>query len=247
MGVAQTCLKQRNSAPQIEYKVPTILRRKQIVKHPHKQNILIPPLSQLGEYHESLEQLELALQENNINLSIHKTATFNSSSANRQSISINPSLNLSLNTTIPNMIQPQINQNLSIQEQPQPQHKNEQIVQRRQTYKDSQFKIRAEVQCDKNSSYARSLSSNSRAQKAQNANNEESSISLKRDSETNTKKSILKNKQQIITNQLKRGISLRQQQQIINEDTQSQRTSKSQKRVKFDPKIFRPKNTHFFQ
>ncbi|CAD8048060.1 unnamed protein product [Paramecium primaurelia] len=245
MGVVQSCIKQRNSAPQIEYNVPTILKRKQIGKHPHKQNILIPPLSQLGEYHESLEQLELALQENNINFSIHKTATFNSSSANRQSISINPSLNLSLNTTIPNMLQPQINQNLQFQEQPQ--NKDEQINQKKQTYKDSQFKIRAEIQIDKKDSYARSLSSNSRAQKAQNPNNDESSISLKRDSETNTKKSILKNKKQIITNQLNRGVSLRQQQQVINDDTQSQRTSKSQKRVKFDPKIFRPKNTHFFQ
>ncbi|CAD8059535.1 unnamed protein product [Paramecium sonneborni] len=242
MGVVQTCIKQRNSAPQIEYNVPTIIKRKYVGKHPHKQNILIPPLSQLGEFHESLEQLELALQENNINLSIHKTATFNSSSANRQSISIDPSLNLSLNTTIPNTFQPQIKQNLSLQ-QPQNQ-KDEEPIQKKQTFKDSQFKMRAEAQGE---NYARSLSSNSRAQRAQIPNNDESSVSLQKDSETNTKKSILKNKQQFINNKLKRGISLRQQQQVINDDTQSQRTSKSQKRVKFDPKIFRPKNTHFFQ
>ncbi|CAD8056621.1 unnamed protein product [Paramecium sonneborni] len=246
MGVVQTCIKQRNSAPQIEYNVPTIIKRKYIGKHPHKQNILIPPLSQLGEYHESLEQLELALQENNINFSIHKTATFNSSSVNRQSIQMNPNLNLSLNTTIPNTFQPQINQNLSFQEPPK--QRDDEAIQKKQTLKNSQFKMRAEGQGDKKENYVRSLSSNSKAKRAQTPNNDESSISLQqRDSETNTKKSILKNKQQFITNQLKRGVSLRQQQQAINDDTQSQRTSKSQKRVKFDPKIFRPKNTHFFQ
>ncbi|CAD8144575.1 unnamed protein product [Paramecium pentaurelia] len=242
MGVVQTCIKQKNSDHQIEYNIPTILKRKQIIKHPHKQNTLIPPLSQLGEYHESLEQLELALQENNINLSINKTATFNSSSANRQSISFNPSLKLSLNSTIQN---PQINHNLQYQESLK--QRDEEVMQKKQTYKDSQFKMCADKKAEKKKPYARSISSNSIAQRAQNTNNDDQSMSLQRDSETNTKKSILKNKQQIITNQLKRGVSLRQQQQAINDDTQSQRTSKSQKRVKFDPKIFRPKNTHFFQ
>ncbi|CAD8139894.1 unnamed protein product [Paramecium pentaurelia] len=245
MGVTQTCMKERNSTPQIEYSVPMIFKRKPQGKKPHKQNILIPPLQYLGENEESLEQLEFTLQETNINFSIHKTATFNSSSANRQSIKINPSLNLSLNTTTPNSVQQQMLPNSSFQESNQ--NNEEPIIQGKQQHKESLFKMRSEAQNDRRENFARSLSNNSRAQRAQNFN-DESSISQRKDSETNTKKSILKNKSPPITNQLKRGISLKQQQLPINfDDTQSQKTSKSQKRVKFDPKIFRPKNTHFLQ
>ncbi|CAD8061440.1 unnamed protein product [Paramecium sonneborni] len=246
MGVTQTCIKEKNSTPQIEQAVPMILKRKPLGKKPRKQNILIPPLKYLGENEESLEQLELTLQETNINFSIHKTATFNSSSANRQSLKINQSLNLSLNTTTPNSIQQQqMIPNTSFQETNQ--DNQEQIVQGKQQYKESQFKMRSDALNNKRENFGRSLSSNSKAQRAQNFN-DESSISQRKDSEANTKKSILKNKQPVIANQLKRGISLKQQQLPINfDDTQSQKTSKSQKRVKFDPKIFRPKNTHFLQ
>ncbi|CAD8139077.1 unnamed protein product [Paramecium octaurelia] len=245
MGVTQTCIKEKHSTSQIEYSVPMIFRRKPQGKKPHKQNILIPPLQFLGESEESLEQLESTLQEPNINFSIHKTATFNSSSANRQSLKINPSLNHSLNTTTPNSVMQQMLNNSSFQESNQ--NKEEPIIHRKQQHKESQFKPNGETQNERRDRFARSLSNNSRAQRAQNLN-DESSISQRKDSETNTKKSILKNKSPVQSNQLKRGISLKQQQMPINfDDTQSQKTSKSQKRVKFDPKIFRPKNTHFLQ
>ncbi|CAK85348.1 unnamed protein product (macronuclear) [Paramecium tetraurelia] len=235
MGVTQTCIKEKHPTSQIEYSVPMIFRRKPQGKKPHKQNILIPPLQFLGESEETLEQLESTLQEPNINFSIHKTATFNSS-ANRQSLKIDQSLNHSLNTTTPNSVLQQMLNNSSFQESNK--NKEEPIIHKKQQYKESQFKPNGETQNERRDRFARSLSNNSRAQRAQNLN-DESSISQRKDSETNTKKK---------TNQLKRGISLKQQQMPINfDDTQSQKTSKSQKRVKFDPKIFRPKNTHFLQ
>ncbi|CAD8144678.1 unnamed protein product [Paramecium octaurelia] len=242
MGAVQICIKQRNSDQQTEYYIPTIQKRKQLIKHSHKQNTLIPPLSQLGEEYESLELLELSLQENSINLSINKTATLNCGCTNPQSIQFNPNLNLSLNSIIPNQ---QTNHNLPFLDFFE--QKEQEIMQKKQAYKDSQFKIFAHKQGEKKGGHAQSINSNSIGQRAKNINNEDSPVLIQRDSETNTKKSILKNKKQILTNQLQRGVSLRQQQQIINNDTQSQRTSKSQKRVKFDPKIFRPKNSHFFQ
>ncbi|CAK58415.1 unnamed protein product (macronuclear) [Paramecium tetraurelia] len=183
MGALQTCIKQRICDQQTEYYIPSIQKRKQLIKHPHKQNTLIPPPSQLGEVYESLELLELSLHENNINLNINKTAILIRSCTNPKSTQFNPNINLSLKSNIQNQ---QTIQNLSFQDSFE--QREQEIMQKKQAYKDSQFKIFAHNQGEKKEAHAHNINSNSIAQRAQFSNNEDSPVSIQRDSDTNTKK-----------------------------------------------------------
>ncbi|CAD8196976.1 unnamed protein product [Paramecium octaurelia] len=242
MGSTSSCFKHQQ-VNQNEFQIPTIVKQQLIQYCPTKQNFLIQPLYGLGEKSESLEELEAILQQSYANYSFDQTATFHSNSNFRGSQKGKQPHSIAL---LPNQQEPQCKQsgnNINNQNQIQclhstaedhhPQDKNE-------------GKINSSAQ--KRKSFSRSLSNF----KQQKIEWKDDCSSNQKDSDQNTIKSILKKKsanRNLKQSLYKRGQSLKQKSNFVEvDDTESQNTSKMQKKkVKFDPKIFRQKNTHFFQ
>ncbi|CAD8118676.1 unnamed protein product [Paramecium sonneborni] len=242
MGSTQNCFKQQNLNSN-EFQIPVIVKQQLIQHHPTKQNYLIEPLYYLGEKSESLEQLEFILQQSNANISLNQTATFCSNS-NQRCFQLEKQPNSI--TLLPSQQEQQQKQKINQKDnQQQIQYPNLLLKQHKQN---SEREVKMISQSQKKKSISRSLSNF----KQQKMEQKEYQVKRQIEQDCNTIKSILKNKL-FVENQkqikYKRGQSLIQKSNLVEiYDNQSQNTSKIQKKkVKFDPKILRQKNEHFFQ
>ncbi|CAK92842.1 unnamed protein product (macronuclear) [Paramecium tetraurelia] len=237
MGSTSSCFKHQQ-VNQNEFQIPMIVKQQLIQQCPTKQNFLIQPIYGLGEKSESIEELEAILQQPQANFNFNQTATFHSNSNFQDSQKGKQPLLNQQESQCKQSVNKKDNQNQiqclhSTEENHQPQDKN---------------KGKLNCSTQKRKSFSRSLSNF----KQQKCEWKDDCSQKQKDSDQNTIKSILKkksankNQKQLL---YKRGQSLKQKSNFVEvDDTESQNTNKMQKKkVKFDPKIFRQKNTHFFQ